>query len=885
MIILRATSENMATENQKTIPNVNTSEPLPDHELFAGKLQLNNTEQVSEHDVFAGNEDFHKSLADNTKAATAKPSYKSYEQRKITALPDRQKRFSNTQKALVLGIIAITVILLYTSLISPSKHITGITPKPTHKITPTAQQMLSTKPPIKDLTQTTLQQVEKTQPLSLKAAQDLYLTNDYSNAYTIYNTLRQSLPQQHEQDTMRDFLQLKMALCMQKAAQDLQLPQAQPYNQQAQQLFRLAAKSPSLIVSALANYHQSLLQLQTKQYLMAQTKLYQALALIDAVDFDRNWALSFRKDCHFLIAESLTKYVLSLSDADKDLPDALWNYPGTLPDPFINLTESQLRQLLNDGSQQLKKAVLAPQIQKINDQTSQPNWSVICNTASIEELLARFAANAGLNIKWNFDAPPDSDEIKNALRKKPVTLYLPNATSQQVTTIAAGCAGLLAQLDQNKTINIFNPQKYSSLTQHIPFLTDQAVSLWQRFILTFHSDERVPNAHFALGLLQDRKDHLTDAIAEYKLVANRFQNTPLAPFALLLSSKLKTRLNDHSGARQDLMQLTELYPDTEISGQAYLQLADATMKTGRFNGATRIYTKVYHLAFSTQSQLKAALAAAKCYYQENNYESAEKWLTRYINLNKDQKDNNLSTAYFLLGKTNLALGKKQQAYGAFNYALKGRLNKDDYIQTLSTLVKTCIEQENLLQALSLIQMPHPWQFSKKESIDFLILKSNILRAIGLADKAILELSDREQYLTNNQLKAKVALELANCYIDNENLDLASKKLTEILVLVEPGPTAHEATCKLADVYLRLGKINQTIDICSQLLNWKPSEQIKQKTITLLATAYKQQKNYDKATETLLGQSCQPQGITEKTTSEILSHIEQSTQQDLQNQDI
>ena len=335
----------MATENQNTIPNVNTSEPLPDHELFTGKLQLNTTEQLSEHDVFAENEDFHKSLADNTKTATAKPSYKSYAERKMTLLPDRLKRFSNTQKALVLCIIAITVILLYTSLISPSKHITGITPKPSRKTAHTVQQMPSTKPPIEDFTQTTLQQLTTTQPLSLKAAQDHYLTNDYDNAYVIYNTLRQSLPQQPQQDMMRDFLQLRMALCMQKAAQDLQLPQAQPYSQQAQQLFRLAAKSPSPIVSALANYHQSLLQLQTKQYLTAQTKLYQALALIDAVDFDRNWALSFKKDCHFLIAESLTKYVLSLSDADKDLPDALWNYPGTLPDPFINLTESQLRQL------------------------------------------------------------------------------------------------------------------------------------------------------------------------------------------------------------------------------------------------------------------------------------------------------------------------------------------------------------------------------------------------------------------------------------------------------------------------------------------------------------------------------------------------------------
>ena len=80
--------------------------------------------------------------------------------------------------------------------------------------------------------------------------------------------------------------------------------------------------------------------------------------------------------------------------------------------------------------------------------------------------------------------------------------------------------------------------------------------------MTAEDDKRVPNGHFALGLLHAERNQPNDAIAEYKLVANRFSKTPLAPQALLQSGMLKVTLRDYAGAQQDLKQLVELYPDT-----------------------------------------------------------------------------------------------------------------------------------------------------------------------------------------------------------------------------------------------------------------------------------------------------------------------------------
>ncbi|MHC4603380.1 MAG: tetratricopeptide repeat protein, partial [Planctomycetota bacterium] len=601
-ILLRAKLENMATEKQKDNLEENTSEVLSDRELFAGEVH----EELSERETFAGDEDFYKRLADSNQDVTSgQPAGAS----KSPLVPIRHKYyFSNLQKVLVVSIVAIVAILLYALLKSLPKPAANRTPTPTSSTTPIVLQTSTSKPPAEHLVQKAPQQIQKpefvlpsTQPLSLKVAETFYLQKDYGKAYDAYHQLHQTLPKNAEEELVRDFLQLRMALCMKNAAE---------YDQ-AKRLFRMVSKSDSPVVRVVANYHRSLLEVQKKQYLNARTRAYQAIALISAVvphlrgdEFspakagDKDWALPLQRDCHFLVTESMTRYILSLCDADKDLPGKLWsgshsaNVANVKPsnpaevDPFTNLNEAELRRLLNSGSEQLSKGLLSPQIQKLGYEGTSSRYSAVCNGASIEELLARFAANAGLDISWAFSsqAPIDSHQkgfgsrrfdearpsligaglegIKDIIRKRPVSLYLPAATPEQFVTIAAGHVGLLAHLDEKGVVNIFNPDDYSSLSEHISLLTQDTISVWQRFLLAFHSDERIPNAHFALGLLQAQKSQVTDAIAEYKLVANRFSQTPLAPSALLRSSKLKTNIRDYPGAREDLKQLVEQYPDT-----------------------------------------------------------------------------------------------------------------------------------------------------------------------------------------------------------------------------------------------------------------------------------------------------------------------------------
>jgi tetratricopeptide (TPR) repeat protein len=133
----------------------------------------------------------------------------------------------------------------------------------------------------------------------------------------------------------------------------------------------------------------------------------------------------------------------------------------------------------------------------------------------------------------------------------------------------------------------------------------------------------------------------------------------------------------------------------------------------------------------------------------------------------------------------------------------------------------------------------------------LLLKCRLLRQMGFVNKAIALLGDRADYVSEPELKARILFELAGCYVEDERLELARRNLSQVLVLVERGDFSDEAAVELAEVCLKMGQSVQTVELCSKILAFEPGEQIKKRARLLLAEAYKQQKDYDKAALALM----------------------------------
>ena len=865
-----AAAEHPADEEKTELPS--------DQELFAGQV----TEDLSERQLFAGDEDFYKFLTKSAQSVADKSPFGAAAEAILPIIPTRYRRFSATQKILLAGIVLIAAVLLYGFLKSPSRLIISIAPPPGNGHIPDArrrpeawqmsvlQQTVDPEASLPDSGTITLSNPQQShaaftppgvdsispdQPLSLKVAETFYLAEDYDKAYAAYSRLYECLVKKAEKELILDFLQFRAALCLKNHAN----------LDHAACALKKIEHSDCPVLRMLANYHLSFIEMRKDKYLQARTRAYKTMALVDALDFDADWAESVRRNCHFLIAELMTRNVLSLCDAESDFPEEL--RAGFAPeDPFTGLDETQLNSVLKSGRNLLGKALLSPQIQQFRQQAASlpdqkpentdsvidTRWSVVCDGAPIDELLARFAANAGLDIHWVFTEKSATEQIDSPIRRRPVSLCLAAATPQQLATIAAGSTGLLVRLDDNGVLNVYNPLEYSSLSEHIELLRDEAVSLWRRFLLTYHTDKRGANAHFALGLLNAQKGLIAQAIAEYKIVAGHFSQSSPAPLALLQSSKLKANLRDYPGARVDLKQLVEQFPGTEIANQACLYLADATMKARLYGEAAKLYQKVYNLGLSLESQTVAALRAGICFYEQHDYEKAEKWLTRYISLARDSRSTDLSSAYLLLGKTSLQLGKLRPGCDALRLALAGQLPRQEYVDALSSAVTGYIRQKDFVTALDVLDNVKSWRLSQPESVEMLLLKSRVLRAMGLEDKALAELGDQAEYISDEQLKARILFEVTKCCIVSGQLEAAHKNLAQILVKAEPGPFAHEVAFELAGVCMKLGRDSQAISVCSQLLHLEPSQNLKQKTIDILARAYKRQKNYDKAASSLLG---------------------------------
>jgi tetratricopeptide (TPR) repeat protein len=675
------------------------------------------------------------------------------------------------------------------------------------------------------------------QPISLQLANQLHLNREYGHARAIYDQLHQRLPATDENQPLRDFLLLRMAQCSSRTGDVAQ----------ADTLFRTVSLSRLPILRALARYHQSTILLERKRYLEAAVRAYQTIGLIEVTRIDEEWVSAVQRQCWFLVAEAVSRNLLSLSDADANLPAELWGRHPDI-DPFLNMDEPQLRVFLTSGSERLDEAALGPQIRGTSGDNARGRWSVICNGASIEELLARFATNAGLNVRW-IDSGPTAP-IEENIRRRPVYLYLPSGTVQQVIAVAAGGVGLLAQLDARGNINVIDPTSYSSLSQHTKLLAEESISLWQRFLLMAGDDQRIANAHFALGLLQAARGQFDEAIAEYKLVANRSAKHVLAPHALLEAGKLKVRLRDYVGAHADFKQLVEMYSETELADMAYLHLADATMKAGMFGEAAGLYRRVYNLGLSAATQASSALGAGRCAYEMQDYEQAAQWLNRYVALARHQNRPEFHTACLLLGKTYLALQNPQQAHVALNLALQGDLSRPQYVETVTVLVRAYIEQGLFLEALQTLEGTSGWQLSQHESAELLLLRAQMLRSIGLAEKALALLRERGQFMPTPELKARAALETASCSILNDDLESARKTLSDAFALAEPGPLAQEIGRELARTCLRLGHIDQAVSICSQLLEHASGSE-RQPLLELLAETYRRQGQYDRAVATLL----------------------------------
>jgi len=672
--------------------------------------------------------------------------------------------------------------------------------------------------------------------VSLQTAQSLYQRQDYEKAYYVYDKLRANVTGRGlKQQCLKDWLGLQMALSLQKTNDQTLMGQ----------FFTEALQSRSLVVRAMASYHLAFIQNRHQQFYESRNRAYQALALLKS--FEKQITVTMEADCYFIAAESLTRQVLKMNDLTAELPTASWSdsmEPYSLP----VVDQAQLSELLMAGIEQMDDAALMPKVDFFPNRKVGAQWSVLCRGVPLEQLFLGFASEADLGVSWG-------SEPSNQ-RTQPVTVYLPFVDRLYLAEVISANAGLIWQYDGQKGV-IYDPASYRDFGDLKQVLVKEAISMWQRFLLRYRNDQRTPNAQFCLGRLYAIADEASMALGSYKLLTTRFEGNDLVPYALLDVAAIKIRMKDYTGARADLNELLIWYPDCMVADEALLSLAETTRISGLYQEATRFYEQIFRLNINDESRRTALLGLGRCAFESADHQTSVKWFSQAIQTISGKTDDRLGSAYLMMGRSFVELKQYKKAATAFRMALGSLLDRHEYVQVVLELVQAECGQENYLQALTILENIPEEKLNQEDSCRILIAKTKIYRAIDLPETAVTLLRRRVEFIANASLRAKLVLELAECYMLNGDLRIAWKELNEAIYDLPLGYDTQRGGYLLAKIAYQRDQYDKAETLCLGTLRTRIEDaSLRTKVSELLGKINMRQRDYDNAALAFAGVSCQ-----------------------------
>lgn len=801
-----------------------------DEQTFSEVFAKHTKSNPGPRDIFSGNEEFYKGLKRGNGKKTGIWGKKSKND-------DSSSNFSLIQAFLIFNLLAITGLVAY-MLFKPSSVITTTTIVPTQMTDPIKTGQIEPQDSTSgtDYSEQPSDGIDREvldKAISWNTAEMFFRSKDFQNAHYIYKKLIENLPANIPgNDIIKDYLQFKMAICLEKSDDQTQVSK----------LFTEALQSPSPIVRGLANYRLAFLENENGQFLDARKRAYKTIALLKA--FEQTIPPIMEGDCYFVAAEAITRQVLAINNASDALPGQLW--ADTIQIISIPLMDqSDLKSLLQTGMGLWTRDAMRPRIEKQDNLNSSIQWSAVSLDAPLEELLNRFVSEADMNLIWQ-------DSSENT-RSRSASMYLPNASQQYLAEVAAGSTGLIANSD-GQNITIYNPDSYDNLEECKELLTKEAIAVWRKFLIRYRGDHKTPNAHFALGLLNDFAGETATALGEYKLVSNRYSSNPLAPFALLNSSILKTNLNDYYGARQDLTEIIVQYPDCKVVDQASLYLAEATMKSGLYDDAIKSYKRVYNLDLNDKSKRDASYGLGKCYFETGDFTEARKWFITAIELTENVTDRRLKNSWFMLGKCCIELDMFAEASAALVKAIDNSASREEYVTVILQLVKAEVSNANFVNALNILENVPIEKLSQPSACAVLLAQVDILRKIDMSDSAQTLVRRKIEFIADANLRAQLTYESARCYFENGDFLIARKEIADALIDLPQGNKKWHAYLLMANISKELGNHLEARDTCLTLLEQDiQDEAIRHEALNLLGSIYSKMNQYDKAALAYAGQ--------------------------------
>ncbi len=667
---------------------------------------------------------------------------------------------------------------------------------------------------------------------SWKRAETLFAQERFSEAIGEYSLLLRPRRGEPVSKVLLDLFRLRIAGSKMGMGNKLQ----------AYRTLKEIAASPSPVIRAVANYNLALADISDGYYLRARQKAYVASAALASMET----SLKLEADCDFLVAYALTRKVRNYYGGQ----DAMVWPELKYVTPLAGMDESALRRIVEDGKLLPREESGVTDVEITAHPGPGKRWGLLSSGAPLEQVLHALASNAQRGVRWA--------SVSELARNVPVNVWLRNVPTQRAGELTCGSVGLVARFTWDEIV-VHDARSAETMYEQRDLLAGEAVSAWRRFFLRVPDDPRVPVGHFARASLLEWSGDLIGAMREYRIITRRFKRSPVAPRSLLQCAMIRHKLRDNIGARNDLLELLDGYPDYPLSDEVYLRLGRFNMEGGFLDDAIRVYTKLYFLNMSAKSRLAAALGAGKCLLKQGKFKEASKWLSLHVSALGSKEYAKMVEAYTLLAQSEAAQGNLSGAAGAYRRVLASRPTSVQRKLVLIELASLQIQRKEFVAAADVLGSLEREDLSKRQKCRAVCMRADLYRRMGIPMKAVSLLSEVRRNFRDPNLHAKIGVELARSYAEMKQWVYASQVLSDALPKMEPGVEAERAQCDLAEYYLKIGKTDQAIALMRELVESPEKSVLNRRALQIVGSAYLQQKDYTNAALALSGEMPDPPG--------------------------
>lgn len=195
--------------------------------------------------------------------------------------------------------------------------------------------------------------------------------------------------------------------------------------------------------------------------------------------------------------------------------------------------------------------------------------TVQARAARLGDIVARLAEVSGRGVQG----------LDDTRARTSLDVDLRERTVEQALRIVAGCAGLDVRIDATTIAFEAAPAAVASQER----LDEAAESAWLRAVRAFPEHKRAADAHWQLGLAEERRGGLDAARTHYEIVAKDFYASDAAPQALLHCAGILEQGGEWSDAAEAWSRLANRGGSNPWQAEARIGLARAWAKKGDGN--------------------------------------------------------------------------------------------------------------------------------------------------------------------------------------------------------------------------------------------------------------------------------------------------------------